>query len=108
MFCRKKENLDDFSSSIDNSTQNGVELSNKSTVPLNISSELKSVPKSDYIYNGVLHTPSTLELLSDEEKNNLILQLQEDKRKVYEENEQFRQKNFKMYLKLRKLSPSEV
>jgi len=65
--------------------------------------DLKCISKGDYIYNGDMLTVSYVEGLPVEEKNKLILELQQKNKSVREENEQFRQKNFDMYLKLRKL-----
>jgi hypothetical protein len=65
--------------------------------------DLKCVPKSDYIYNEDILTESYLDTLSVSEKNKLILELQRKNKSVREDNEQFRQKNFVMYMKLRKL-----
>jgi hypothetical protein len=70
--------------------------------------DLKCVPKSDYIYNEDILTESYLETLSVSEKNKLILELQRKNKSVREDNEQFRQKNFVMYMRLRKLAPNEV
>jgi len=65
---------------------------------------LKSIPKSDFIYNSELLTLSYLEGLEVEEKNKLLLNLQKENMEVKKDNEQFRQKNFEMYLQLRKLN----
>ena len=70
--------------------------------------DLKCVPKSDYIYNSDILTVSYVEGLSVSEKNKLILELQQKNKSVREDNEQFRQKNFIMYMKLRKLGVNDV
>jgi len=68
---------------------------------------LKCISAGEYIYNSDMLTTSYLEGLSVEEKNKLILELQERNKSVREENEQFRQKNFIMYMKLKKLGVND-
>jgi hypothetical protein len=79
-------------------------LDSKKTVNSFDVSLLKSIPTSDFIYNSELLTLSYLEGLEVEEKNKLLLSLQKENLEVRKDNEQFRQKNFEMYLQLRKLN----
>ena len=66
-----------------------------------IEEKLKYVPKSDFIYNKKL--PTNLETLDKEKIITLVKQLYVDHYKVCRENEQFRTKNFKQYIQLKKL-----
>jgi len=74
----------------------------------NIEEQLKCKPKSNYIYNGDVVCIEDLRKMNDEEKNKLILDYYNKNKSVREENEQFRQKNFLMYLELRKLKKAGV
>ena len=66
-----------------------------------IEEKLKYNPKSDYIYNKKL--PKDLENMEKEKVVNLVKQLFADHYQVCKENEEFRTKNFKQYMQLRKL-----
>ena len=61
---------------------------------------LKYAPKSRFIYNENYKDPKKL---NSAQKDKLILELYEKNKKILEENEQFRGKNFKFYLTLRKM-----
>ena len=66
-----------------------------------VEEKLKYTPKSDYIYNKEL--PKNLENLEKDKIISFTKQLYADHYRVCRENEQFRTKNFKMYLQLKRL-----
>ena len=75
-------------------------LSNESLSQF-IEEKLKYTPQSDYIYNKKL--PSDLENMDKDKIISFLKQLFVDHYNVCRENEQFRTKNFKQYIQLRKL-----
>ena len=69
----------------------------------NNSPNLKYNPKSPFIYNRKVVNNEDLSKMTDEQKNKLILELSSKHYEACRENEQFRTKNFKQYLILRKM-----
>ncbi|MFC1659297.1 hypothetical protein ACFL0U_01900 [Pseudomonadota bacterium] len=66
-----------------------------------VEEKLKHNPKSNYLYNKKL--PQDLEKMDKDKIISLMRQLFVDHHRVCRENEEFRTKNFKQYLKLKKL-----
>ena len=64
----------------------------------------KYTPQSDFIYNGVnSFILGDLHKMNSEQKDNIIKELVDANYNLRKENEQFRTKNFKYYLMLRKM-----
>jgi hypothetical protein len=66
-------------------------------------SDLKYTPKSEFINNANVLSDDDVLRISETEKVELLMKLQRQNLEVRKDNEQFRQKNFKMQLELRKL-----
>jgi hypothetical protein len=77
-------------------------------IPKVIEGDLKYTPKSEFINNAKVLSGDEVIRMDDVEKSELVLKLQRENEAVRKDNEQFRQKNFVMYMKLRKLAPNEV
>jgi hypothetical protein len=99
--------LEAFNSKVNNIGGSGVvatavEAVNVDT-PKITEGDLKYTPKSEFINNAKVLSGNEVALMNDVEKSELVLKLQRENEEVRKDNEQFRQKNFVMYMKLRKL-----
>jgi len=65
--------------------------------------DLKYTPKSEFINNVNVLSPDDVLRMSEAEKVELLMKLQNKNEEVRKENEQFRQKNFIMLCKIRKI-----
>ena len=97
----KKEQIPSTMDKLSNKLLNMDEFLLNESLNQFIEEKLKYTSKSDYIYNKKL--PKNLEGLEKDELIHLVKQLYADHYKVCRENEQFRTKNFKQYIQLKKL-----
>jgi len=107
LIIRINSMLETFNSKVNNIGGSEVVATVVETVNVGIPKitvgDLKYTPKSEFINNAKVLSDDEVAEMDDVEKSELVLKLQRENEAVRKDNEQFRQQNFILLSKVRKM-----